>query len=59
MFRATKALVPDHSGRKVGQKEIQIGVPEVIDTTPEELLARRLEEAMALAEEYFRRNQES
>jgi hypothetical protein len=38
-----------------GQKEIQIAVPEVLETTPEEFLARRLEEGLALAERYFTR----
>lgn len=39
-----------------GQKEIQIAVPESLETTPEEFLARRLEEGLALAERYFTRN---
>jgi hypothetical protein len=38
-----------------GQKEIQIAVPEVFETTPEEFLARKLEEGLTLAELYFRR----
>ena len=38
-----------------GQKEIQIAVPEVFETTPEEFLARSLEEGLALAELYFSR----
>ncbi len=38
-----------------GQKEIQIAVPAVLDTTPEEFLARSLEEGLALAEKYFER----
>jgi hypothetical protein len=38
-----------------GQKEIQIAVPEVLLTTPEEFLAQRLEQGLALAERYFDR----
>lgn len=38
-----------------GQKEIQIAVPEVLETTPEEFLARSLEEGLSLAELYFER----
>jgi hypothetical protein len=38
-----------------GQKEIQIAVPESLETTPEEFLARSLEEGLALAERYFTR----
>jgi hypothetical protein len=41
--------------RANGQKEIQIAVPEVLETTPEEFLARSLEEGLALAELYFMR----
>jgi hypothetical protein len=32
-----------------GQKEIQIAVPETLETTPEDFLARGLEEGLALA----------
>jgi hypothetical protein len=39
-----------------GRKEIQIAVPEVLETTPEEFIARSLEEGLALAERYFTRN---
>jgi hypothetical protein len=39
--------------KEKGQKEIQIAVPEILETTPEEFLARSLHEAMELAEEYF------
>jgi hypothetical protein len=38
-----------------GQKEIQIAVPEILEIAPEEFLAKRLEEAFALAEQYFKR----
>jgi hypothetical protein len=38
-----------------GQKEIQIADPEVLETTPEEFLARSLEDGLALGELYFRR----
>jgi hypothetical protein len=38
-----------------GQKEIQIAVPEVLEITPEEFLAQKLEEGLILAELYFRR----
>jgi metal-dependent amidase/aminoacylase/carboxypeptidase family protein len=38
-----------------GQKEIQIAVPEILDVAPEEFLAKRLEDAFALAEQYFKR----
>jgi hypothetical protein len=43
--------------KATGQKEIQIAVPEVLKTTPEEFLARSLEEGLALAELYFEREQ--
>jgi hypothetical protein len=43
--------------KATGLKEIQIAVPEVLETTPAEFLARSLEEALALAELYFRRKQ--
>lgn len=38
-----------------GQKEIQIAVPEVLEIAPEQFLAARLEEALALAELFFKR----
>lgn len=41
--------------KQVGQKEIQIAVPEDLEAAPEEFLARRLEEGLALAELYFKR----
>lgn len=39
-----------------GRKEIQIAVPDVLETTPEEFLARSLEEGLVLAERYFIHN---
>ena len=41
--------------KESGQKEIQIAVPEIVETTPEEFLARSLEEGLAVAEHYFKR----
>src|ERR1700726_3086327 len=41
--------------KATGQKEIQIAELEVLKTTPEEFLARSLEEGLALAELYFKR----
>jgi len=41
--------------RAAGQKQIQIAVPETLEIAPEEFLATRLEEALVLVDEYFRR----
>jgi hypothetical protein len=53
---------PGYEGVRTGsfrkekrQKEIQIAVPEILETTPEDFLARRLEEGLAVAEQYFKR----
>jgi hypothetical protein len=40
-----------------GRKSIQIAVPEILEGVPTEFLATRLEEAFALAEQYFKRKQ--
>lgn len=42
--------------KATGQKEIQIAVPALFEATPEEFLARSLEEGLALAELFFTRN---
>lgn len=53
---------PGYEGVRTGsfrkekrQKEIQVAVPEKLETTPEDFLAGRLEEGLALAEQYFKR----
>jgi hypothetical protein len=53
---------PGYEGVRTGsfreaerRKEIQIAVPESLNTTPEEFLARGLEEGLILAERYFAR----
>jgi hypothetical protein len=38
-----------------GQKEVQIAVPEILESAPEEFLARSLEDGFRLAEDYFKR----
>jgi len=38
-----------------GQKEVQSAVPDILETTLEEFLARSLEEGLRLAEQYFKR----
>ncbi len=38
-----------------GHKEVKIAVPEILETAPEEFLARSLEEGLRLEEQFFER----